>query len=56
MATKTLVAWIFAALKTHLTLSYFILNFDFFLKLQAIPEIKKCPKHFTQGFKGENLF
>lgn len=31
----------FVALKKHSTVSYFSLNFDFRLKLQMIPEIKK---------------
>ena len=44
----------FVALKTHSTVSYFRLNFDFRLKLQMIPEIKKkYPKYFTEGFTGE---
>ena len=39
VATKV-VAWIFAALKTHSAVSYFSLNVGFHLKLQTIPEIK----------------
>ena len=40
VATKVVITWIFAALKTHSTASYFSLNVDFRLKLQTIPEIK----------------
>ena len=47
----------FAALMTHSTVSYFSLSFDFRLKLQTIPEIKKkCPKYFTEGFTGEIVY
>ena len=39
-ATKVVVTWIFAVLKTHSTISYFSLNFGFCLKLQTILDIK----------------
>ena len=41
MATNVVVTQIFAALKKHSTVSYFSYNFDFCLKLQAIPKINK---------------
>ena len=55
-ATKVVVTWIFAVLKTHSTVSYFSLNFGFCLKLQTIPDIKKMSWIFSRRFHRWNPF
>ena len=55
-ATKVVVTWILAVLKTYSTVSYFSLNFGFCLELQTIPDFKKMSWIYSRRFHRWNPF